>query len=208
MNDRNRSGFGDDMSSRKPSSDAAGALDGHDDPNRGPLDRAANAVTGGTGGVSGAMRHDDPSRGPLDRTANAVSGESGGFFGTTSDRSSTAAGSTVSAMFDSETEAQRAVSDLRSAGVDDQALSVIARSNGTTTARDVEGTVTDESHEKHRTRHLGRGAPLELGSRWPLWPSPVSAPWSPQAPLPRPRCLERWQSVQQRALLPGRSTRR
>ena len=61
-----------------------GAFDGHDDPNRGPLDRLANAVTGSSGGVSGAMHdaksaarnatdgHDDPNRGPLDRTANAM----------------------------------------------------------------------------------------------------------------------------------------
>jgi uncharacterized protein (TIGR02271 family) len=43
---------------------ARGALDGHDDPNRGPLDRAANALSG----------HDDPNRGPLDRAANALNG--------------------------------------------------------------------------------------------------------------------------------------
>jgi hypothetical protein len=40
------------------------ALDGNDDPNRGPLDRAANALDG----------TDDPNRGPLDRVANAIDG--------------------------------------------------------------------------------------------------------------------------------------
>lgn len=39
-------------------------FDGQDDPNRGPLDRAANAVDG----------IDDPNRGPLDRVANAIDG--------------------------------------------------------------------------------------------------------------------------------------
>jgi uncharacterized membrane protein len=42
----------------------AGALDGHDDPTRGPLDRASNALHG----------NDDPNRGPLDRAANALDG--------------------------------------------------------------------------------------------------------------------------------------
>ncbi len=41
-----------------------GALDGHDDPNRGPIDRAANALDG----------TDDPNRGPLDRLENAIDG--------------------------------------------------------------------------------------------------------------------------------------
>jgi uncharacterized membrane protein len=51
-------------SSGRSGSTLAGALDGHDDPNRGPIDRLANAV--------GA--HDDPNRGPIDRAANALHG--------------------------------------------------------------------------------------------------------------------------------------
>jgi hypothetical protein len=200
MSNGNRSGYGDTASDRGLSGSTAGALDGHDDPNRGPLDRAANAITGGTGGVgaalnhddpnsgpldraenamsgtddpnrgpldraanaitggtggvSAAMGHDDPDRGPVDRTANAVTGSAGGVAAATNGGT----GSTVSAMFNSEGEAQRAVADLRSAGVDDSALSVIARSNGTTTARDVEGTVTDEHHENLARGILGGGA--------------------------------------------------
>jgi hypothetical protein len=204
MSDGNRSGYGETASDRRVSGTTAGALDGHDDPNRGPLDRAANAmtggtggvdaaldrdnpdrgpldraenamtgnddpnrgpldraanaITGGTGGVGAALGHDDPNRGPLDRTANAVTGGTAGTAAATRGGSSSGVGNTVSAMFDSEAEAQRAVADLRSAGVDDNALSVIARSNGTTTARDVEGTVTDEHHENLARGILGGGA--------------------------------------------------
>ena len=64
---------------------------GFDDPNRGPLDRAANAVTGGSGGLSGAL---------------------GGTAGT---QQSEGAG-VVSAIFDSNDEAQRAVAERRSQG--------------------------------------------------------------------------------------------
>lgn len=45
----------------------------------------------------------------------------------------------ASAVFDSQTEAQRAVDALRSAGVDSDAISVIARSDGETTVTDGEG---------------------------------------------------------------------
>ncbi len=152
----------------------------HDDPNRGPLDRAANAVTGGSGGVDAAIGHDDPNRGPLDRTANAVTGGSGGIgaaigdddpnsgpidratnalIGDATRRSFGAtAGSTLSAMFDSRDEAERALAALRDAGVDNGSLSVIARNQGTTTARDGEGTITDEHHESFVRGILGGGA--------------------------------------------------
>lgn len=143
MSDGNRTGFGDD-------------------PNRGPLDRAANAVTGGSGGVSAAMSHDDPNRGPLDRAANAVTGGSGGLGAiggaTTAGTSMSGGQGTVSAMFDSHAEAQRAVADLRNAGVDDSALSIITRSEGTTTAREGGGTITDEHHENLARGILGGGA--------------------------------------------------
>ena len=65
-NDRNASGFDDP--NRGPLDRAANAIDGRDDPNRGPIDRAENAMTG----------HDDPNRGPLDRAANAITGGTGG----------------------------------------------------------------------------------------------------------------------------------
>ena len=126
---------------------------GHDDPNRGPLDRAANAVTGGTGGIDAAINHDDPNRGPVDRTTNALFGE-----GTGADASTAHTGGTLSAMFDNQAEAERAVAELRDAGVDNSALSVIARNQGTTTARDGEGTVTDEHHESYVRGILGGGA--------------------------------------------------
>lgn len=51
-------------SSNRAANKVAGAFDGHDDPNRGPLDRTTNAL-----GI-----HDDPNRGPLDRASNALSG--------------------------------------------------------------------------------------------------------------------------------------
>lgn len=164
-----------DDANRGPLDRAENAMTGRDDPNRGPLDRAANAITGGTGGVSAALNHDDPNRGPLDRATNAMNGiddpnrgpldraannVTGGVGGITaaSAGASGVTGGTVSSMFDTDAEAQRAVADLRSAGVEDSALSVIARSNGTTTARDVDGEVTDEHHESLARGILGGGA--------------------------------------------------
>jgi len=145
--------LGHDDPNRGPLDRAENTLGGHDDPNRGPLDRAANAITGGSGGVGAALGHDDPNRGPLDRAENTL----GGGYGDATTHAG-ASGGTVSAMFDSESEAQRAVAELRNAGVDDSALSVIARNNGTTTARDVDGTVTDEHHENLARGILGGGA--------------------------------------------------
>lgn len=108
---------------------------GYDDPNRGPLDRAANAVTGGTGGLSDAT---------------------GG--GTASSHMDTGQSSVVSAVFDSQDEAQRAISQLRSAGFDDNHLSLIARSKGTLTTSAPDGTVTDEEHTNVLRGILGGGA--------------------------------------------------
>jgi hypothetical protein len=50
----------------------------------------------------------------------------------------------VSAVFDSHSEAERAVSELRSAGVRDSALSVIARHDGKTRTSDGGGTTHDD----------------------------------------------------------------
>jgi hypothetical protein len=107
---------------------------GFDDPNRGPLDRAANAVTGGTGGVSGAIDQD-------------VGGQA--HHGGTG---------VVSAMFDSNDEAQRAVSELRQMGVDNGSLSLIAQSRGTMTTREGGGEVVDEEHTNILRGILGGGA--------------------------------------------------
>ena len=144
---------GHDDPNRGPLDRAANAMTGHDDPNRGPLDRAANAITGGTGGVSAAMHNDDPNRGPLDRTANAMAGGAAATstYGATGGR-------VISAAFDSQDEAERAVAELRQAGVDTGSLSIIARNRGTTTARDGEGEITDEHHSNLLRGILGGGA--------------------------------------------------
>lgn len=64
----------------------------------------------------------------------------------------------ASAIFDSHAEAERAVSDLRSAGVADTDLSIIAHHGGTTTATSGEGEVTDEHHRSVIRGILGGGA--------------------------------------------------
>lgn len=143
---------GHDDPNRGPIDRAANALGGHDDPNRGPLDRGTNAVTG----------HDDPNRGPLDRAANAVTGGSGGVaaaVGGTHDNShGTHGGGVVSAMFDSQAEAQHAVSQLRQSGISESALSVVAQKRGTMTTRDGGGEITDEEHTSYLRGILGGGA--------------------------------------------------
>ena len=105
---------------------------GFDDPNRGPVDRAANALTGGTGGVSAAV-------------------------GSGSEQASGSAG-VISAVFDSNAEAERAVAELREMGVDNGALSLIAQSKGTMTTREGGGEITDEEHSNLLRGILGGGA--------------------------------------------------
>lgn len=65
---------------------------------------------------------------------------------------------TVSAVFDSQDEAQRAVSALREAGASDSSLSVIARHNGRTTTTSGDGEVTDDDHRNLLRGILGGGA--------------------------------------------------
>jgi hypothetical protein len=65
---------------------------------------------------------------------------------------------TASAMFDTQAEAQRAVADLRDAGVPDQAFSVVTQRGGVTTTADVDGEVTDEDHGSVARGILGGGA--------------------------------------------------
>jgi len=64
----------------------------------------------------------------------------------------------ASAIFDSHAEAERAVSDLRAAGVRDTDLSIIAHHGGTTTATSGEGEITDEHHRNVLRGILGGGA--------------------------------------------------
>ena len=66
--------------------------------------------------------------------------------------------SVISALFDSHGEAERAVSELRGAGVRDDALSIIAHHGGTTTTTSGDGEITDESHRNVLRGILGGGA--------------------------------------------------
>ena len=109
--------------------------DGRDDPNKGPLDRTANAFTGGTGGIAGATS--DTS------TQYVNDGTSGGK---------------ATAVFDTKEEAQRAVEQLRSAGIDDSNLSLIAQSGRTTTTTAGDGEIVDEEHGSILRGILGGGA--------------------------------------------------
>lgn len=145
---------GRDDPNRGPLDRAQNALDGRDDPNRGPLDRAENAIDG----------KDDPNRGPRDRTANAMSGTAGGVSGTTRSESASSysadstSKSNASAVFDSQEQAQRAVEELRAAGIDDTKLSLIAQSGRTTTTTGGDGEVIDEEHGSILRGILGGGA--------------------------------------------------
>jgi hypothetical protein len=152
MSDNNRGAFGFDDPNRGPLDRAANAVDGQDDPNRGPLDRAANAIDA----------QDDPNRGPIDRAANAITGGTGGLSTAVGDDSQEMQGASgtgvVSAIFDSNEEAERAVSELRRIGVGDDSLSLIAQSKGTMTTREGGGEVTDEEHTNLLRGILGGGA--------------------------------------------------
>jgi uncharacterized membrane protein len=65
---------------------------------------------------------------------------------------------TISAVFDTDQEAERAVSELREAGVPDGSLSVIAQHKGRTTTRTGEGEITDDDHRNVLRGILGGGA--------------------------------------------------
>ncbi|UYY58422.1 hypothetical protein [Sphingomonas sp. S2-65] len=65
---------------------------------------------------------------------------------------------TASAIFDTEAAAQRAVADLRDAGVPEQAFSVVTQRGGVTTTADADGAVTDEDHGSVARGILGGGA--------------------------------------------------
>jgi hypothetical protein len=152
---------GHDDPNRGPLDRAANALEGRDDPNRGPLDRMANALDG----------RDDPTRGPVDRLTNAAAGGSGAIGAAAGMSSPVAAGGSamagassmsgqrvVSAVFDSHAEAERAVTQLRTAGVRDSDLSIIAQHGGKTTTTSGDGEITDEHHRNVLRGILGGGA--------------------------------------------------
>ena len=106
--------------------------------------------------------NDDPNRGPIDRTANALTGDSGGLSSAMGDSSNDTMHSdnsgVVSAVFDSNAEAQQAVSALRQMGASDSDLSIIAQSKGTMTTREGGGEITDEEHTNILRGILGGGA--------------------------------------------------
>lgn len=169
MSDTSRGAFGHDDPNRGPLDRMQNAMDGHDDPNRGPIDRAANALDGRDDPSRGPLDQsksalfgqDDPNRGPIDRAANALTGSQGGVDAALAGRSDPPAndsGTVVSAVFDTQEEAQEAVAQLRAAGISDSALSVIAQKKGTMTTRDVDGEITDEEHSNVLRGILGGGA--------------------------------------------------
>lgn len=55
----------------------------------------------------------------------------------------------ISAAFDNRMDAERAVTELRAAGVRDDAISIIAQQDGRNTTTDAGGTVTDEGDSTH-----------------------------------------------------------
>ncbi len=62
------------------------------------------------------------------------------------------------AIFDSHEHATRAVSDMRSAGVRDDSISIMAHHGRKTTTTDADGNVTDEDHGNLVRGILGGGA--------------------------------------------------
>jgi hypothetical protein len=92
-------------------------------------------VTGGTGGLAAATG------GSAMAGASSMSGQR-----------------VVSAVFDSHAEAERAVTQLRTAGVRDSDLSIIAQHGGKTTTTSGDGEITDEHHRNVLRGILGGGA--------------------------------------------------
>ena len=67
-------------------------------------------------------------------------------------------GHVASAMFDSQAEAQRAVAELRDAGVSDRALSVLTQQDSTTAASTADGEPVGDGHGSVMRGILGGGA--------------------------------------------------
>ena len=121
-------------SDQTPGQAVNSATDGHDDPNRGPLDRAANAITGGQGGVDAAMADTNYQSG--------TQSEAGA----------------LSAVFDTDDEARIAIEELRSVGIQDSAVSLITQRRGPTTTSNPDGDVVDEEHTNLLRGIFGGGA--------------------------------------------------
>ncbi|WP_334655926.1 hypothetical protein [Sphingomonas panaciterrae] len=64
----------------------------------------------------------------------------------------------ASAVFDTPAEANRAVADLRQAGVSDRALSIVTANDGVTSTEDGGGEVTDDGHGSIMRGILSGGA--------------------------------------------------
>ena len=66
----------------------------------------------------------------------------------------------VSAVFDSHSEAERAITELRSAGVRDSALSIVHQQDGRNTTSDGSGTTTDDGNKSGLAKGLIGGGVL------------------------------------------------
>ena len=64
----------------------------------------------------------------------------------------------ASAVFDTHTDAERAIADLRQAGISDSALSVLTQRDGVTTTAAPDGDVVDENHGSVLRGIFGGGA--------------------------------------------------
>lgn len=102
---------------------------------------------------------DDSDRGPYETTSNGMTdGTSNNAGGQMEQQSQMNQGGVASAMFDSQEEAQQAVTALRQMGASDSDLSLIAQSKGTMTTREGGGEITDEEHTNILRGILGGGA--------------------------------------------------
>ncbi len=109
-------------------------------------------------GQNSAMGFGQSDRGPLDEASNAPSAGAGGLSSMGNSAGNVGSSGVISAVFDSDDEAQRAVSDLRAIGISDADLSIIAQSRGTMTTREGSGEITDEEHSNVLRGILGGGA--------------------------------------------------
>lgn len=66
----------------------------------------------------------------------------------------------VSAVFDSHSEAERAITELRSAGVRDSALSIVHQQDGKNTTSDGRGAATDDGNKSGLVKGLIGGGAL------------------------------------------------
>ena len=113
----------------------------------------------------------------------------------------------ASAIFDTPAEANRAVADLRKAGVPDRALSIVTTNDGVTSTADGVGDVTDDGHGSIMRGILGGGA-LGAGLGVAALAIPASVHWWQQVPSRRPRCLAQWQSARPPVPQPEPQTKR